>query len=74
VIQKDTIPLYRKNYVQKTTKAERNYLTKVFHENDSEIRFSASGGRYELFYPYFKDGKVIVLYFSDHQNHGKIGN
>ena len=72
--QKDTIPPHRKNYIWKTTKVERDYLNKVFHENFSEIRFSARDGKYELFYPYFKDGKVIVLYFSDRQEYGKIGS
>ena len=71
---KDTTPPHRKNYIWKTTKVERDYLNKVFHENFSEIRFSARDGRYELFYPYFKDGKVIVLYFSDRQKYGKIGS
>jgi NADH:ubiquinone oxidoreductase subunit 5 (subunit L)/multisubunit Na+/H+ antiporter MnhA subunit len=72
--QRDTIPPHRKNYIWKTTKVEREYLAKVFLENYSEIRFSASDGRYELFYPYFKGGKVIVLYFSDRQEYGKIGS
>ena len=74
ISQKDTIPPLRKNYIWKTTKVERDYLAKVFYENYSEIRFSASDGRYELFYPYFKDGKVIVFYFSDRQEYGKIGS
>jgi len=72
--QRDTIPPQRRYYIRKTTKDERDYLTKVFHENYSEIRFSAKDGRYELFYPYFKDDKVIVLYFSDHQEYGKFGS
>lgn len=71
---RDTIPPHRKNYIRKTTKVERDYLIKVFRENYSEIRFSAKDGRYELFYPHFKDGRVIVLYFSDRQEYGKIGS
>jgi NADH:ubiquinone oxidoreductase subunit 5 (subunit L)/multisubunit Na+/H+ antiporter MnhA subunit len=74
ISQKDTIPPQKKNYIWKTTKVEREYLLKVFHESFSEIRFSARGGRYELFYPYYKDGKIIVLYFSDRQEYGKIGS
>jgi len=69
----DTIPPHRKNYIWKTTKVERDYLNKVFFENHHKIRFDARKGKYELFYPYFKDGKKIVLYFSDYQKYGKIG-
>ena len=68
-----TIP-EKKNFIQKTTKEEREYLRKVFQENYTEVRFSARHGDYELFYPYFKDGRKIVLYFSDYQRYGKIGS
>lgn len=71
---KDTIPPLKKDYIQKTTQVEREYLTKVFFKNFDKIRFSAHDGRYELFYPYFNNGKRIVLYFSDYQRYGKIGN
>lgn len=64
----------KKDYVLRTTKAEREYLQKVFDEGFTEIRFSASDGNYELYYPYFKNGKKVVLYFSDHQNYGKLGS
>ncbi|MCL1911341.1 MAG: hypothetical protein FWG13_03965 [Leptospirales bacterium] len=64
----------KKDYIRATTKEEREYLQKVFQENYKEVRFSASHGKYELFYPYFKDGKKIVLYFSDRQQYGKIGS
>ena len=69
----DSIPL-KKNYIRQTTKVERDYLNKVFFENYNEIRFSASKGNYELFYPYSKNGKKIVLFFSDRQQYGKIGS
>lgn len=70
----DTIPPIKKDFIQQTTKEEREYLTNVFYKNYDGVRFSASDGRYELFYPYFKDGKRIVLYFSDYQHYGKIGS
>jgi hypothetical protein len=49
-------------------------LNKVFRENYNEVRFSARQGNYKLFYPHFKNGKKIVLYFSDYQQYGKIGS
>ena len=70
----DTIQPVKKAYIIETTKTERDYLWKVFEENFEEIRFSAHDGNYELYYPYFKENKKIVLYFSDYQRYGKIGS
>jgi hypothetical protein len=70
----DTIPPIKKDFIQQTTKEEREYLDNVFYKNLEKVRFSASDGRYELFYPYLKGGKKIVLYFSDYQRYGKIGS
>jgi len=70
----DTIQPLKKNFIQQTTKDEREYLIKVFFMNFDKVRFSAKDGRYELFYPYSKNGKRIVLYFSDYQRYGKIGS
>ena len=64
----------KKSYIRQTTQVERDYLNKVFFENYNGVRFSARQGQYELFYPYFKDDKKIVLYFSDYQRYGKIGS
>lgn len=64
----------KQRFILETTKLERDYLNKVFNENYGEIRFSASDGKYELYYPYIKDGKKIVLYFSDFQRYGKLGS
>jgi hypothetical protein len=61
-------------YIHSTTKEERDYLNSVFYENNDEIRFNSHNGNYELFYPYRKIGKIIVLYFSDYQRYGKIGS
>ena len=67
--------LYKKFvYIISTTKQERDYLSEVFFKNSNEIRFSSHDGNYELFYPYRKNGKVIVLYFADYQRYGKIGS
>jgi hypothetical protein len=71
---KDTIIPKKIDYIQETTKEERDYLQTVFFENQTDVRFSANDGRYELFYPYTKDGKKIVLYFSDYQRYGKLGS
>ncbi|MCH5596763.1 hypothetical protein [Niabella ginsengisoli] len=70
----DTIQPIKKDFIQETTKEERDYLDNVFYKNLDKVRFSASDGKYELFYPYIKNGKKIVLYFSDYQRYGKIGS
>jgi len=70
----DTIQPLKKNFIHQTTKEEREYLKKVFYSGINEVRFSASDGQYELFYPYFKNGKRIVLYFSEYQRYGKMGS
>ena len=70
---KDTANPKKKNYIIETTKEERGYLKKVFDSKLTEIRFSAHDGNYELYYPYHKDDKLIVLYFSDYMRYGKIG-
>ncbi len=70
----EVIPPEKRTYLMKTSKPDRDYLNRVFDEGFSETRFSASDGTYELFYPYFKDGKRIVLYFSDFQRYGKMGS
>ena len=69
-----TIVPKKTTYIRQTTKEERDYLTNVFFNNSDDIRFSANDGRYELFYPYSKNNKKIVLYFSEYQRFGKIGS
>jgi hypothetical protein len=74
---KSTDLIYQPNkqgFILETTKPERDYLNKVFNENYNEIRFSAADGNYQLYYPYSKDGKRAVLYFSDFQRYGKLGS
>ena len=70
----DTIQPIKKNFIQQTTKEEREYLNDVFYKSVDKVRFSAADGQYELFYPYVKDGKRIILYFSEYQRYGKLGS
>lgn len=70
----DTIPLKKVDYIQKTTQEEREYLKNVFDKKINDTRFSASDGNYELFYPYSKNGKQVIFYFSDYQRYGKFGS
>ncbi len=70
----DSIKPKKQDFIKQTTKEERDYLDNVFFNNTDKKKFSAKNGRYELFYPYRKDRKIIVLYFSDYQRYGKIGS
>lgn len=70
----DTIQPIKKDFITETTKEERDYLNKVFDQHFKSTRFSAHDGSYELYYPYFFNNKIIVLYFSDRQRFGKIGS
>ncbi len=70
----DSIKLKKEAYIFETTKPERVYLKSVFESKSKKIKFSAHDGNYELYYPYIKDNKVIVLYFSDYTRYGKIGS
>lgn len=71
---KDTIHPQKTNYIHKTTKEEREYLNSIFDQKNNELRYSASDGTYELFYPYRKNGKTIIIYFSEQQRYGKLGS
>ena len=66
--------LKKQDFVGSTTSEERTYLNSVFDDATHTVRFSASHGKYELFYPYTKDDKTIVLYFSEYQRYGKFGS
>jgi hypothetical protein len=70
----DTIQPQKTRYIHKTTKEEREYLNSIFDKNSKELRYSASDGTYELFYPYKKNGKKIIIYFSEQQRYGKLGS
>ncbi|RYJ38120.1 peptidase [Flavobacterium anhuiense] len=70
----DTIKPAKTGYLYETTKEEREYLNSIFDKNSNELRYSSYDGNYELFYPYKKNGKRIVLYFSEQQRYGKLGS
>lgn len=69
-----TVQPDKQKFILETTKPERDYLNQVFNENNDQVRFSAADGNYQLYYPYSKNGKKIVLYFSDYQRYGKLGS
>ncbi len=66
--------LKRSDFIFKTTEEDRKYLTSVFREGNQAARFSAHDGNYELFYPYVKGNRKIVIYFAEHQEYGKLGS
>jgi len=70
----DTTRLKKADYIYRTTKPEREYLEMVFTEGAGDLRYSSYNGNYELFYPFIKGEKIIVLYFSDRQRYGKMGS
>jgi hypothetical protein len=72
-IQEGNLP-EKTRFIQSTTQEEREYLDKVFQKNLEEVKFIASGGRYELFYPYRKNGKCMVLHFSESPRFSGYGN
>jgi hypothetical protein len=72
--EKDTVLPDKKSYLFPTSKDEKAYLLEVFTKQFREPLFSAYDGKYELYYPFLYKGKMIVLYFSDHQYYGKIGS
>ena len=72
--KEEIVELDKKSFLMRITKPDRDYLNRVFDDGLTETRFTASDGNYELFYPYTKEGKKIVLYFSDYQRYGKMGS
>jgi len=70
----DTIQPLKVNFLIKTTKAERIYLADVFENRNGNKRFSAYDGKYELYYPFMHDKKIVVFYFAERQRYGKIGS
>ncbi len=59
-------------YILQTTVAERECLKKVFEGNSNEIQFSANNEKYELYYPYSKNNKKIILHLVAYKKHGRI--
>ncbi|WP_461534247.1 hypothetical protein [Sinomicrobium sp.] len=70
----DSIQPEKKSFIRKTSQDERDYLNSVFDGRTTDYRYSSHNGRYELFYPYAKGKKCIVIYFSEYQRYGKIGS
>ena len=62
------------NFIQQTTAPEREYLNSVFSSSNTDYRYSSHDGKYELFYPFVKGNKKVVVYFSEYQRYGKIGS
>ena len=62
------------DYVYSPNLKEREYLQKVFAGQTQEMRYEAEDGHYSLCHPYRKNGKTILLCFSDYQEYGKIGS
>ena len=53
---------------------ERRYLDRALSGSTTDYLFSASDGKYELYYPLKTDHGVIVLYFTDRRSYGKLGS
>jgi hypothetical protein len=70
----DTLSPQKKDYIHQLTKEKRDYLKSVFEKGNNKYQFEAKDGNYTLYYPWNKDGKRMVLYFSDYQRYGKIGS
>jgi len=74
VSNKDTTLASKNRFIRKTSQSERDYLQSVFNGETKNSRFTAHDGNYELFFPYEKNGRIIVFYFSDYQRYGKSGS
>ena len=70
----EKVMVKKMDYVYSPNLKEREYLQKVFAGQTQEIRYEAEDGHYSLCHPYRKNGKTIVLCFSDYQEYGKIGS
>ena len=70
----EKVMVKKTDYVYSPNLKEREYLQKVFAGQTQEMRYEAEDGHYSLCHPYRKNGKTIVLCFSDYQEYGKIGS
>ena len=70
----EKVMIKKTDYVYSPNLKEREYLQKVFAGQTQEMRYEAEDGHYSLCHPYRKNGKTIVLCFSDYQEYGKIGS
>lgn len=70
----EKVMVKKMGYVYSPDLKEREYLQKVFAGQTQEMRYEAEDGHYSLCHPYRKNGKTILLCFSDYQEYGKIGS
>ena len=70
----ERVMVKKMDYVYSPNLKEREYLQKVFAGQTQEMRYEAEDGHYSLCHPYRKNGKTILLCFSDYQEYGKIGS
>ena len=64
----------RSTYIYSTSRDEREYLEKIFTTGQTDFRFHADKGNYQLYFPTTIASKKLVLYFSDFQRYGKFGS
>jgi hypothetical protein len=64
----------KSTYIYSTSREEREYLETIFNTSQTEFRFHADKGNYQLYFPATIAGKKLVLYFSDFQRYGKFGS
>ena len=64
----------RHDYLFSASIADRDYLRAVLDGRRQDHRFSAHDGSYELYFPVKTSGKIVVLYFTDRSQYGKIGS
>ena len=70
----EKVAVKKTDYVYSPDLKGREYLQKVFAGQTQEMRYEAEDGHYSLCHPYRKNGKTIILCFSDYQEYGKIGS
>jgi hypothetical protein len=61
-------------YIHSCTPEVCEYLKTVFDGRQQQYHFSAHDGSYELYYPVVTAGRIIVMYFSDRAQYGKLGS
>ncbi|PID76616.1 MAG: hypothetical protein CSB24_05745 [Deltaproteobacteria bacterium] len=72
-LEKDEEP-QKSGYILSTSSEERQYLYDVFAGKTSQRRFSASDGRYELYYPVQTSKGTVIIHLSQYNRYGKLGS
>ena len=65
---------FKANFLYATSTDERQYLNRVFDNQSKDVKFSASDGNYELYFPVVTSKGTIVIYLSDRSRYGKLGS